>query len=434
MRAIHRRLDIFQRRSVRARLRTMQSGDTSSTVMSHSRQQFGPGAMVAAASIGPGTITTATLAGGNFGFTLLWTVAFSVIATLMRQEMICRLGVIGKLRLGDAIVQKTQNSRLYIPAAALVICAIFIGNAAYEAGNITGAAIGFPAVNFMGINLWTIFIGLIAFVLLASEKFYLIERALIGLVTCMALVFASTAIVVAPPITTIIRGLITTSISENGAFVVIGLIGTTVVPYNLFLRASTLKRHVKQGVTLTEARRDITVSVIGGGLITLCIVITAAAALHGVGTPVSSLNDLASAREPLLGDSSSLFLATGFLAAGLSSAITAPLAAGYTITEIAKLRPELKDRVFRWTWQSVIVIGVLFASLSVKPLQLILLAQIANGALLPVIAIFILWVSNDKTLLAERSSNTLQSLLGCLVVGITLILGSRSILPALRWL
>ena len=353
----------------------MQSGDTSSTVMSHSRQQFGPGAMVAAASIGPGTITTATLAGGNFGFTLLWTVAFSVIATLMRQEMICRLGVIGKLRLGDAIVQKTQNSRLYIPAAALVICAIFIGNAAYEAGNITGAAIGFPAVNFMGINLWTIFIGLIAFVLLASEKFYLIERALIGLVTCMALVFASTAIVVAPPITTIIRG-----------------------------------------------------------LITLCIVITAAAALHGVGTPVSSLNDLASAREPLLGDSSSLFLATGFLAAGLSSAITAPLAAGYTITEIAKLRPELKDRVFRWTWQSVIVIGVLFASLSVKPLQLILLAQIANGALLPVIAIFILWVSNDKTLLAERSSNTLQSLLGCLVVGITLILGSRSILPALRWL
>ena len=84
---------------------------------------------------------------------------------------------------------------------------------------------------------------------------------------------------------------------------------------------------------------------------------------------------------PLLGDSSSLFLATGFLAAGLSSAITAPLAAGYAVTEIVKLRPELKDRVFRWTWQSVIVIGVLFASLSVKPLQLILLAQIANGAL-----------------------------------------------------
>ena len=402
--------------------------------MSHARQQFGPGAMVAGAFIGPGTVTTATLAGGNFGFTLLWAVAFSVIATLVLQEMTCRLGVIGNLGLGDAILQKTQNSRLYIPAAALVICAIFIGNAAYEAGNITGAAVGLPAVSFMGINLWAVFIGLIVFVLLASEKFYVIERVLIGLVICMALVFASTAVVVAPPITNIIRGLITPSIPEHGALVVIGLIGTTVVPYNLFLHASTLKRHAKNGVTLTEARRDITVSVIGGGLITLCIVITAAAALHGAGTPITSLNDLASAFAPLLGDSSRVFLATGFLAAGLSSAITAPLAAGYAVTEIAALRPELKDRVFRWAWQSVIVIGVLFASLSVKPLQLILLAQIANGALLPVIAIFILWVSNDKTLLAERSSNSLQNLLGCLVVGITLVLGSRSILLALGWL
>jgi Mn2+/Fe2+ NRAMP family transporter len=128
----------------------------------------------------------------------------------------------------------------------------------------------------MGINLWGVVIGLIAFALLASEKFHLIERVLIGLVICMALVFASTAIVVAPPITDIIKGLITPSIPENGALVVVGLIGTTVVPYNLFLHASTLKRHVTQGMTLTEARRDITVSVIGGGLITLCIVITAA--------------------------------------------------------------------------------------------------------------------------------------------------------------
>ena len=422
MRAIHPCIHIFQHWSVRARLRGALKGDTHFIVMSHSRQQFGPGAMVAAAFIGPGTVTTATLAGGNFGFMLLWAVAFSVVATLVLQEMTCRLGVIGELGLGDAIVQKTQKSGVYIPSAALVICAIFIGNAAYEAGNITGAAVGLPAVSVMGINLWGVFIGLIAFALLASERFHLIERVLVGLVICMALVFASTAIMVAPPVLDIIKGLITPSIPENGALVVIGLIGTTVVPYNLFLHASTLKRHVSQGVTLTEAQRDITVSVIGGGLITLCIVITAAAALYGSGSSVTSLNDLAPTLAPLLGDSSSLFLAAGFLAAGLSSAITAPLAAGYAVTEIVKLRPEVKDRVFRWTWQSVIVIGVLFASLSVKPLQLILLAQIANGALLPIIAIFILWVSNDKTLLGERSNNALQNLLGCLVVYITCLL------------
>jgi NRAMP (natural resistance-associated macrophage protein)-like metal ion transporter len=402
--------------------------------MSKTRQHFGPGAMVAAAFIGPGTVTTATLAGGNFGFTLLWAVAFSVIATLVLQEMTCRLGVVGQLGLGDAIVQKTQSRGLYIPAAALVICAIFIGNAAYEAGNITGAAVGLPKFSVMDINLWGVFIGAVAFLLLASGKFRLIEHVLVGLVVCMALVFVSTAVVVAPPFLEILKGLITPTLPENGILVIIGLIGTTVVPYNLFLHAATLKRHAADGVTLAEARRDITISVLGGGLITLCIVITAAAALHGSGAPVVSLNDLAPTLQPLLGDSSSTFLAIGFLAAGLSSAITAPLAAAYAVTEIVQLRPELKNRVFRWTWQSVIIAGVLFASLSLKPLQLILLAQIANGALLPVIALFILWVSNDKTLLREHSNNRIQNLLGCAVVGITLVLGLRSILLATGWL
>ena len=398
------------------------------------RQHFGPGAMVAAAFIGPGTVTTATLAGGNFGFTLLWAVAFSVVATLVLQEMTCRLGVVGHLGLGDAIVQKTQSRGLYIPAAALVICAIFIGNAAYEAGNITGAAVGLPKFSVMDINLWGVFIGAVAFLLLASGKFRLIEHVLVGLVVCMALVFVSTAVVVAPPFLEILKGLITPTLPENGILVIIGLIGTTVVPYNLFLHAATLKRHAADGVTLAEARRDITISVLGGGLITLCIVITAAAALHGSGAPVVSLNDLAPTLQPLLGDSSSTFLAIGFLAAGLSSAITAPLAAAYAVTEIVQLRPELKNRVFRWTWQSVIIAGVLFASLSLKPLQLILLAQIANGALLPVIALFILWVSNDKTLLREHSNNRIQNLLGCAVVGVTLVLGLRSILLATGWL
>ena len=397
------------------------------------RQHFGPGAMVAAAFIGPGTVTTATLAGGNFGFTLLWAVAFSVVATLVLQEMTCRLGVVGQLGLGDAIVQKTQSRGLYIPAA-LVICAIFIGNAAYEAGNITGAAVGLPTFSVMDINLWGVFIGAVAFLLLASGKFRLLEHVLVGLVVCMALVFVGTAVVVAPPFLEILKGLITPTLPENGILVIIGLIGTTVVPYNLFLHAATLKRHAADGVTLAEARRDITISVLGGGLITLCIVITAAAALHGSGAPVVSLNDLAPTLQPLLGDSSSTFLAIGFLAAGLSSAITAPLAAAYAVTEIVQLRPELKNRVFRWTWQSVIIAGVLFASLSLKPLQLILLAQIANGALLPVIALFILWVSNDKTLLREHSNNRIQNLLGCAVVGITLVLGLRSILLATGWL
>ena len=106
---------------------------------------FGPGAMIAAAFIGPGTVTTATLAGGNFGFTLLWAIAFSTVATLTLQEMTARLGSVAQVGLGEAIATRTSNTVFRWPAALLVIAAIVIGNAAYEAGNITGAGAGLQA-------------------------------------------------------------------------------------------------------------------------------------------------------------------------------------------------------------------------------------------------------------------------------------------------
>lgn len=393
-----------------------------------------PGAVVAAAFIGPGTVTTATLAGGNFGFTLLWAVAFSVMATLILQEMTARLGVIGRLGLGDAILQKTQGGRLYLPAALLVICAIFLGNAAYEAGNITGATVGLPPLRAGDINLWGFAIGALAFAMLTLGRPERIEQTLIALVICMAIVFISTAILVAPPIADVIAGLLVPTIPNNAALVIVGLIGTTVVPYNMFLYASTLKRHTANGLTLKQARRDISLSVIGGGVITLCIVITAAASLHGIGSPVASLNDLAPTVQPVLGEASTIGLGVGFFAAGLSSAMTAPLAAAYAVTEIVPLSDERKDRIFRWTWQLVLGAGIIFASLSFKPLQLILIAQIANGILLPVIALFILWVANDRTILREHVNGRLQNLLGLLVLSVTVMLGTRSIFLALGWL
>ena len=138
--------------------------------MRSKRQHIGPGAMIAAAFIGPGTVTTATLAGGNFGFTLLWAIAFSVLATLILQEMTARLGVVGKRGLGEAIAQKTRGRLLYWPMTLLVIAAVFIGNAAYEAGNITGAIIGLPLWYLGDVNLWAVSIGFIAFMVLSTGR------------------------------------------------------------------------------------------------------------------------------------------------------------------------------------------------------------------------------------------------------------------------
>ena len=120
--------------------------------------------IVAAAFIGPGTVTTASMAGAGYGYTLLWAMLFSIFATVILQEMTARLGTQAKMGLGEAIRKKSTNKFLRYLSFGLVIGAIVIGNAAYESGNLAGAVIGlkiFPEI--FGINLLLIFIGITAF-------------------------------------------------------------------------------------------------------------------------------------------------------------------------------------------------------------------------------------------------------------------------------
>ena len=402
--------------------------------MANKVKGFGPGAMIAAAFIGPGTVTTATLAGGNFGFTLLWAIGFSVIATLTLQEMTARLGAVAQVGLGEAIAARTNNTPLRWPAALLVIAAIVVGNAAYEAGNITGAGAGLPSWTLSAVNIWPLIIGLAAFFILNKQGSYFLEQTLGALVVAMALVFVGTALYLQPSVLAIAKGLFVPSLPENASLLILGFIGTTVVPYNLYLHASVIKRHSKEGMTLADARRDILVSVIGGGVITLCIAVTAAVVMHGAAIKTSSFTQLAPTLAPVLGSASPLVLGVGFFAAGLSSAITAPLAAAYAVTEVLNLDAKERDRAFKWTWRLVLAFGVIVASLSLRPIELIVFAQFTNGILLPITAAFILWIANDQALLGKHRNTPFNNAMGLFVLTVTCVLGLRSVLMATGWL
>ncbi|MRR21224.1 divalent metal cation transporter, partial [bacterium] len=104
--------------------------------------RIGPGALVTAAFIGPGTITTCSLAGAGFGYALLWGMVFSVLATIILQEMAARLGIISRNGLGEALRVHFSRPLPRIITAVLVISAITIGNAAFQTGNLLGASIG----------------------------------------------------------------------------------------------------------------------------------------------------------------------------------------------------------------------------------------------------------------------------------------------------
>jgi manganese transport protein len=393
--------------------------------------KFGPGALVTAAFIGPGTITTCSLAGANFGYALLWGMVFSIIATIVLQEMSARLGIITRQGLGEALRKQFSSPLSKTITAILVISAITIGNAAFETGNILGASLGLQSLfgsADQSVRFWAPVTGIVSFILLFIGSYKLIEKVLIGLVILMSLTFVATAIIIAPPLSEVLRGMFIPAIPKGSVLALVGLIGTTVVPYNLFLHASAVQERWKNPGDIPEARLDISVSVILGGIISLAIVVTSAVAFFGTGNTVLNVSDLGAQLEPLLGRWAKYCIGAGLFAAGISSAITAPLAAAYATTGILGWPKELKSTRFRMIWIFILLVGVTFSVIGLKPLEAIVFAQAANGILLPVIAIYLLWVMNSVKVMGNSINTTLSNVLGIIVVLVAAGLGMRSLL------
>jgi manganese transport protein len=294
---------------------------------------------VTAAFIGPGTVTTASVAGASTGYAVLWAIVFSIFATIVLQEMSARLGVVSREGLGEALRTTFDNPAIKFGAMVLVVAAIAFGNAAFETGNITGAALGLESLSGISPRIWAVLVGIVAFALLASGAYKIIERVLVVLVIVMSVVFIVTAIIVIRPadIGNILAGAIVPRIPEGALITVVALIGTTVVPYNLFLHASSVQEKWPESVptreALTESRLDTTISIVLGGIITVAVLSTGAAAFYGTGTEIVDAGQMAEQLEPLLGAFAKYFFAIGILSAGVTSAITAPLAAAYATSD-----------------------------------------------------------------------------------------------------
>ncbi|MDT0555014.1 Nramp family divalent metal transporter [Patiriisocius hiemis] len=395
-------------------------------------KNIGPGTLVAAAFIGPGTVTVCTIAGVTYGFTLLWAMLVSIIATIVLQEMAMRLGLVGGKGLAETITTQIKSTSLRWLAMGLIIGAVLIGNAAYEAGNISGGVLGLEtlietttySIIGLNINYLSIIIGIIAFVLLYIGNYKIIERFLVGLVVIMSLSFLLTAIITKPNLAEIFKGLLMPKIPEKGILTIIALIGTTVVPYNLFLHASLVKEKWNGVADLKAARRDLFFSIILGGIVSIAIIITAT---NGEGGVVTNASDLAIGLKPLYGSFATYFLSIGLFAAGITSAITAPLAAAYVARGCFGWDTNLKSNKFRSVWGLILVLGVIFSSIGFKPITIITFAQVANGILLPVVAGFLIWIVNKKEVLGSHVNTKLQNIVGVCVVSIALLLGLRSL-------
>jgi Mn2+/Fe2+ NRAMP family transporter len=388
----------------------------------------GPGVIVAAAFIGPGTVTTATLAGARFGLTLLWALVFATVATVVLQEMSARLGLATGSGLGQALREVGGPRWLGPGLVTLAAVAVIGGAAAYQAGNLTGAGVGLEAVTGLPLRLWVAIGALVAGGLLWTGQYRLVERVLAGCVVVMSLVFLATAVVVAPRIGDLLAGAFTPRLPSGAEFTALALVGTTIVPYNLFLHAAAVRERWTDTADLPAVRWDLVIAIGLGGIVSSAVVVTASAALDG--SEVRSASDMAAQLTPLLGPWASRAFAIGFAAAGISSAVTAPLAAAYTLLDALGQGRDVRTGAARFVWIGCVAFGALVALLGTRPVPLIFVAQIVNGLVLPIVAIVLLIAMNDGRRLGSHVNGWRANVVGTVVVVLCNVLGARAVILA----
>ncbi len=389
-------------------------------------RRLGPGILVAAAFVGPGTLTVCTVAGVRFGYTLLWALTLSIIATVVLQGMASRVGLVAQEGLAAVVKRTLKHTWLKYMVILIILGAILVGNAAYEAGNIGGASLGMEQlVQNKAVTKWSpLLIGFLAFVLLWFGTYKILEKVFMALVGIMGLSFLICAVMAKPSLGLILKGALIPQFSGESLLTVVALVGTTVVPYNLFLHASLVNQKWKSISDLKAVKWDTLISIVLGGLVSMAILITASAA------PIQQVNnaaDMATGLEPLFGRTATYMMSIGLLAAGITSAITAPLAAAFVANSCFGWNTDMQDRRFKLVWGSVLFFGVFFLFFDINPIEVIQFAQVANGILLPVMAILLLWMVNQKSVMGQFRNNYIQNILGVIIVGFTVFLGFKSI-------
>lgn len=318
--------------------------------------------------------------------------ALAAVAGYVFMEMAARITIVSGHSLGHHLRQRGR----YLPA--LIFAAVLFGCTAYQAGNLVGALGGLQLL-FPGVSrLWLLPLAGAVVALLWSGNTRRVARWLAFLVAGMGVLFLIAAVRIAT------GGTAGELVLPTRSSLILGLIGTTIVPYNFFLAAG-----LGSGSSLEDMRRGLSLSFGIGSLITAAILVVGTAAVTFL-----SFADLSLTIDGVLGSYGTLVLAMGLFAAGFSSSATAPLAAAIAAREL--LDKELRTSWFRGIWLGVLLTGLLIGFFELDIIGLILAAQVINGLLLPIIAATVLYLANQQDLLGAQTNSKWQNGAGTLVL------------------
>lgn len=363
---------------------------------------MGPGIITASVDQDAGGITTYSVAGAQYGYTLLWSLPFIVVALAVVQEMGTRMGVVSGRGLADLIRQRF-GVRLTLLAMAVLVLA----NIANTASNFAGVA---ASLEIFGVaRHWSVpLAALFVFGLVTQGTYRLVERIFLA-ASALYVVYVVSALLAAPAWGDIVRQTVRPTFSLDGGYLttLITIVGTTIAPWMQFYLQSSV---VDKGIRLRDlrwARLDAYVGSVAAGLIAFFIIVACGATLHPHGIPIESAKDAALALEPVAGRYASTLFAFGLLNASVFACAILPLSTAYAVCEALGWETGVDRRPreapgFFVIYTLMIVLGAAPILLPQAPLVAIMFwSQTLNGLLLPVVILVMLKLINDPDIMGR---------------------------------
>ncbi|HEY6958236.1 MAG TPA: Nramp family divalent metal transporter, partial [Candidatus Limnocylindria bacterium] len=381
---------------------------------------LGPGLVTAFADNDAGGITTYSLAGAQFGFGLLWVLLVTAVALTVTQEAGARLALATGQGLAGLI-----RERFGVRWTAFAVLTMLVANLGTSIAEFAGMA---AALDLFGVppQLSTVLSASLVVLILARGNFTRIQYAFVAIGAGVSIAYAASAILAHPDWGQVGRAIAIPQVTPTSAYflMLVGVVGTTITPWGQALIQSYVADKGLGPRDLGPVRLDVTVgSGVLTNLISIFIIVACAVTIHASGGAIEDAADAARAIGPLLGSSATVVFAVGLFAAGLLGLGTVPLSSAYFACEAFGFERGLS---FRWREAPVfyglltlfVVGAALFVVIPGLPLiQVMFLAQVVNGLLLPIILVFVMKLSREPNLGSLRSGRVLYPL-GWLITGL----------------
>ena len=378
---------------------------------------IGPGMVAANAGNDAGGIATYASAGADYGYHLLWTLVPLVFALGIVQETCARMGAVTGKGLSDLI-----REQFGVRWTVLVMLALLVANGGVTVSEFVGIA---AATELFGVPRYASvpLAALAVWWLVVKGSYRRVERVFLA----MSLVFLGyvvSAFLARPDWGGVARGLARPEVQFNAGylFTVVALIGTTISPYmQVFVQSSVVEKCVtEEDYALTRA--DVWTGTVFAIAVAFFIAVATAARLHTAGIHIESAEDAARALEPLAGEYAKILFGVGLFGASMLAAAVLPLSTAYSISEALGFekgvsRSFREAPIFLGIFTFLVAVGGLVAMIPGLPLiSVLLVTQVINGLLLPVLLVSVLRLVNDRELMGAHANGPVYNAASWLTV------------------